>query len=170
MFEEVPLRDYSGGGRRGPGILLAIAGLLLVGVVAFLAAVLLGGPNRPNQVGAASPTAGRTAAATSPDTNESTPPGETESPTPTAAPSTPTAPTPSPTGSAGPVASGEVYEVRPGDSLCVIARRFGVTAAAILAANPQVKNPDRINAGDELIIPAKGTTPETTPSTSVPPC
>jgi LysM repeat protein len=34
-----------------------------------------------------------------------------------------------------------------------IATKFGVTVEALLAANPQIKNPDRIKIGDEITIP-----------------
>jgi LysM repeat protein len=43
--------------------------------------------------------------------------------------------------------------VRAGDSLSVIAERFGLTVDQLLAANPDVTDPDRIEAGDTLIIP-----------------
>lgn len=71
--------------------------------------------------------------------------------------SPPPAPTaqPTPTG-------GQTYIVRTGDTLARIAARFGVTVAAIMAANPSVTNPDRIRVGQRLVIPAPGTQPPTT--------
>jgi plastocyanin/phage tail protein X len=48
---------------------------------------------------------------------------------------------------------GQVYFVRQGDTLFSIARRFGVSVQAILAANPGIRNPNRIFAGQQLIIP-----------------
>ena len=48
------------------------------------------------------------------------------------------------------------YTVRAGDTLAKIAARFGVTVSAILAANPQVTNPDRIYIGQRLVIPSAG--------------
>ncbi len=52
-----------------------------------------------------------------------------------------------------------VYTVRRGDTLIKIASRFGVTVGAILRANPQIKNPDRIYAGQRLNIPSGGSQP-----------
>ena len=48
--------------------------------------------------------------------------------------------------------AGEVYRVRPGDTLFTIAQRFGVRMADIIEAN-DLTNPDRLNIGQELIIP-----------------
>ena len=44
------------------------------------------------------------------------------------------------------------YIVREGDSLSIIAARFGVTEGAIMRAN-NLSNPDRVLVGQELIIP-----------------
>jgi LysM repeat protein len=49
--------------------------------------------------------------------------------------------------------SGTVYIVRPGDTLARIAFRFNTTVLAILAANPQITNPDWIFFGRRLRIP-----------------
>lgn len=49
-----------------------------------------------------------------------------------------------------------VYTVRAGDTLAKIAARFGVSVAAILAANPQITNPDRIYVGQRITIPGPG--------------
>jgi LysM repeat protein len=57
----------------------------------------------------------------------------------------------SPTPSAAPTA--QVYIVAPGDTLSRIATQFGVTVDEILAANPQIRNPNRIAVGDEITIP-----------------
>ena len=48
--------------------------------------------------------------------------------------------------------SGQVYVVERGDTLFNIAQRFGLTVAEIVAAN-ELLDPDRLNVGDELIIP-----------------
>ncbi|MCI0394641.1 MAG: LysM peptidoglycan-binding domain-containing protein [Chloroflexi bacterium] len=45
------------------------------------------------------------------------------------------------------------YIVQPGDTLNALARRFGVTVQAILAANPSVTNPNLIYVGQQLVIP-----------------
>lgn len=47
----------------------------------------------------------------------------------------------------------QVYRVQPGDTLYGIALRFGTTIAALQAAN-QLPNPNRLNVGQEIIIPA----------------
>jgi LysM repeat protein len=45
------------------------------------------------------------------------------------------------------------YIVAPGDNLSSIASRFGISEAALLAANPQITNPRLLYSGDRLIIP-----------------
>lgn len=49
-----------------------------------------------------------------------------------------------------------MYTVRPGDNLSAIAQRHGVALAKLVAANPQVKNPSLIFAGQAINIPADG--------------
>ena len=44
-------------------------------------------------------------------------------------------------------AAGPEYVIQPGDTLSAVAARFGVTLAALEAANPQIVNPDRIFPG-----------------------
>lgn len=56
-----------------------------------------------------------------------------------------------------------VYTVQRGDTLNAIARRFGVTVAAILKANPAIKNPSAIYVGQRIVVPAGGTQPQPTP-------
>lgn len=48
---------------------------------------------------------------------------------------------------------GQFYNVRIGDTLFIIARRFGVTVEEILAVNPQIENPDVIFVGQVICIP-----------------
>jgi len=43
--------------------------------------------------------------------------------------------------------------VRPGDRLDLIAERFGVSIQAILAANPQLRDPNLIVTGQTLFLP-----------------
>ncbi len=50
-----------------------------------------------------------------------------------------------------------VYVVRSGDTVAGIARRFGVSVAAILAVNPQLRDPNLIVTGQTLLLPS--TTP-----------
>ncbi|MED5619871.1 TIGR02594 family protein [Ideonella sp. BN130291] len=49
-----------------------------------------------------------------------------------------------------------VYHVRHGDTLSGIAAAHGTTVAALLRANPQIHDPDRIYAGDVIHLPAAG--------------
>ena len=72
-------------------------------------------------------------------------------------------PTPVASGSAGPTVAPSptpvptpaqvVHVVKAGDTISGIATEYGVTVDQILAANPQIKNPNSINVGDEIVIP-----------------
>ena len=46
-----------------------------------------------------------------------------------------------------------VYIVQKGDTLWGIAKRYGVALSALIAANPQIKNPNLIYPGDRVQIP-----------------
>ena len=50
-------------------------------------------------------------------------------------------------------AAAETYTVREGGALWGIAKRYDVTLAAQIAANPQIKNPNLIYPGDKVLIP-----------------
>lgn len=54
------------------------------------------------------------------------------------------------------------HTVRRGETLSTIAARYGVTVAAIMGANPRITDPDRIRAGQSIVIPerAAGATTE----------
>jgi LysM repeat protein len=52
------------------------------------------------------------------------------------------------------------YLVRPPDTLAAIAERFGVTVEEMLEANPEIDDPEDIEAGQELVIPPTGLHPE----------
>ena len=43
--------------------------------------------------------------------------------------------------------------VTPGDTLWGIANRWGVTLTELIAANPQIKNPNYITVGQQVVIP-----------------
>lgn len=60
--------------------------------------------------------------------------------------------------SAAPARQGTIYVVQAGDTLYSIARRYGVTVAAITAANGIV-NPNHIYVGQRLVIPTGGGPP-----------
>ncbi len=80
-------------------------------------------------------------------------------PTGTVQPQTPTAT------ATGPRTTPIKYKVQPGDNLTVIAARFGVTVEAIVAAN-NLRNPERLQVDQELIIPPPEATatPTATPT------
>lgn len=48
--------------------------------------------------------------------------------------------------------SNDAYTVTKGDTLCGIARKNGISLKKILAANPNIKNPDRIHVGQKIVI------------------
>jgi spore coat assembly protein SafA len=52
-----------------------------------------------------------------------------------------------------PEPGGRTYTVQRGDTLNNIARRFGVSLANLLRANPQITDPDRIFPGQVINIP-----------------
>jgi LysM repeat protein len=59
-----------------------------------------------------------------------------------------------------------VYVVRQGDTLYSVARRYGITVSAIMQANG-LQNPNRIYAGQRLVIPGATSAPSSSPSGSV---
>ncbi|HEX9045312.1 MAG TPA: LysM peptidoglycan-binding domain-containing protein [Candidatus Limnocylindrales bacterium] len=71
----------------------------------------------------------------------------TESPAASVAPSASLAPTPVPQPT--PI----VYTVKDGDTLSRIAAKYKTTIADIIAANPQIKNPNALAIGDQITIP-----------------
>jgi LysM repeat protein len=54
---------------------------------------------------------------------------------------------------APPAPTGNTYAVEPGDTLSLIAERFGVTLGALEAANPQIGDPNIIDVGDTIHLP-----------------
>ncbi|MCC6167959.1 MAG: LysM peptidoglycan-binding domain-containing protein [Caldilineaceae bacterium] len=59
----------------------------------------------------------------------------------------------------GQPANTTVYVVQRGDTLSAIARRNQTTVAAILALNPQIRNPNRLYVGQRIWIPAAAPQP-----------
>jgi LysM repeat protein len=55
-----------------------------------------------------------------------------------------------------PPASGQTYYVVRGDTLRIIAAKFGTTVDAILKANPRITNPNIIYVGQAITIPGVG--------------
>jgi hypothetical protein len=74
--------------------------------------------------------------------------GSGSSPSPTRSVATPSAEiTPQPEPSA------QVYLIKEKDTLSKVAKRFGITLDELLAANPDIKDPDKISIGQQIIIP-----------------
>ena len=53
-----------------------------------------------------------------------------------------------------PVCSGFIYTVQPGDTMFLIAQRFGVSLDALIAANPQIPDPALIFPGQQVCVPS----------------
>lgn len=68
-----------------------------------------------------------------------------------------------------PQGASQPYTVEHGDTLGRIAREHGVDLQGLIAANPQIANPNRIYPGDQLTIPARTVESDrvTTPTPSV---
>jgi len=83
----------------------------------------------------------------------------------TVAPADPT-PTPRPTPVVTPTPTPEPtnrsYVVQSGDTLLIIAERFGLTLGQLMAANPTITDPNRIRVGQVIVIPPPGA-PDTGP-------
>jgi hypothetical protein len=61
------------------------------------------------------------------------------------------------------------YKVKAGDNLSKIAKRYGISLAQLLKANPQITNPDRIQVGQLVNLPDTSTeTTQPLPSNVVP--
>ena len=78
----------------------------------------------------------------------------------TPSPATSVAPSGSIEPSATPGPTQQTYIVMSGDTMSSIARRFGVTLDDLIAANlATVPDPDKLDVGDELIIPSPSAAP-----------
>jgi hypothetical protein len=108
-----------------PPIVLAGLALVIAAVALFSLPTLLGFGNAPGPAAVSSPSPSQRGAAASV------------------------------TPSAAPAATPTIYFVRAGDNLAKIAKRFGTTIDAILKANPQIKDPNRIKVGDQITIPVR---------------
>ncbi|MGB9886120.1 MAG: LysM peptidoglycan-binding domain-containing protein [Moorellales bacterium] len=62
-----------------------------------------------------------------------------------------------PPGIPGPIPcpGGTIYQVRSGDTLYSLGRRFGVSVAELVAANPHLTDPERLQVGDYVCIPRR---------------
>lgn len=54
-------------------------------------------------------------------------------------------------GSSQPI-GGRFHRVRKGESLWIIARKYGISLNRLIALNPQIKNPNRIQVGQEVRV------------------
>jgi LysM repeat protein len=147
-------------GSRIRSVVLGLVTIVAVAAVGFVAGLMLPtvlpGPGvDPNAT--ATPVATEPATATPVATEPAT---ATPAASPSA-PATPTAePTVAPTQSPAdtPASTQVVYIVKAGDQLARIAARYGVTVAAIQAAN-NIKDPNLIKVGQKLKIPLPAPTP-----------
>lgn len=113
-----------------PPLLLGLAALAIAALIFFaLPGFLAPQPNRSGAGGSATSSASAGASGT-----------------PTTAPTT-----------APPTA--QIYIVKAGDTLSGIAKQFGVTLAQLQAANPEIKDPNKIAIGDQITIPAPSPSP-----------
>lgn len=69
-----------------------------------------------------------------------------------------------------PCPGGFLYTVQPGDTMYFISHRFGVTLESLIAANPQVSNPNLIYPGQVLCIPRMAPPPHPVPPPYPVPC
>jgi LysM repeat protein len=123
-FEEYPtLKSRGGAGIPRPALYALV--ILLVGVGLFAAPFLLKGLGGGGEQASPTPRPSASVVASS------------------AAPSPTAVPTPAQV----------VYTVKAGETLSQIAVRYGVTVDQIIAANPKIKNPNKIVAGDRIVIP-----------------
>jgi LysM repeat protein len=59
-----------------------------------------------------------------------------------------------------------VYVIKKGDTLSKVANKFGVELDALLAANPAIKDPNKISLGQQIVIPTAA--PPSTEATAKP--
>jgi LysM repeat protein len=55
-----------------------------------------------------------------------------------------------------PAATPVLYVIKKNETLSKIATAHGITLDELLAANPQIKNPNKITEGQQITIPAPG--------------
>ncbi|HEX5039242.1 MAG TPA: LysM domain-containing protein [Candidatus Limnocylindria bacterium] len=154
LAPQPPWRGIAGRARgsRTATVVAVGAGIATMGVAtAAVAGALLA--DRPAAVATSEPTP--TMRLTPSPTERPTPaPTAEATPTPTPVPATPAptaAPTPPPTPAPTPVPV-RTYTVAEGDTLALIAERFGTTVSALQAANG-IEDPDEIVIGQVLVIP-----------------
>jgi LysM repeat protein len=126
-----------------PAVLMAIAGLILIGIVVLIVAAVSNGPGL-GVLKTATPTASATASITpTPTVPTAT---STEAETATITPS----PGPSPT------ATQNIYTVNSGDTLFSIASKFGSNVCTLMAVN-NIVDASVLAVGQKLLIPGPDT-------------
>jgi LysM repeat protein len=131
----------------------ALAGPAFTGISVFDAVAPSASPSSGAPFAATPSAAPSTTASPSPVVSSNPTAAATPSPNPTAIPTA--APTPPPTPSPPPPptpAVAQTYVVQEGDTLALIAQQFGVSVAALQAANG-IDDPDEIIIGTTLVIP-----------------
>jgi LysM repeat protein len=88
---------------------------------------------------------------------------------PTASPSSAAAPSASVAPTVPPAPTPVVYTIKKGDTLSKIATANGITIEELLAANPSIKDPNKIGLGQQIIIPAPSQEPPDTVGESASP-
>jgi LysM repeat protein len=97
--------------------------------------------------------------ASAPGPRTTLPPSLPASPSPT--PVITASPRPTPRGTPQPTPTPIIHVVQRGEFLIQIATRYGVDVQAIIDAN-QILDPDLVEPGQHLVIPAPGTSPAAT--------
>jgi LysM repeat protein len=152
MPESAPQRRRSAG---GAGTLILVALIVLILAVAgglFTAWIVANMRAAPGSVAGASPT---------PAVQQSAVPASAvASPTDEASEAPRRTPTPAPTAEITPEPF--VHVVQPGESLTYIAGLYGVGVQDVIDLNG-IRNPDRIQVGQEILIPGYGVPPTPKP-------
>ena len=126
-----------------PAILMAIAGLILIGIVVLVIAAVSNGPGL-GVLKTATPTVTASATITA------TPTVPTATSTLAATPTITPSPGPSPT------ATENIYTVENGDTLFSIAAKFKANVCTVMAVN-NITDPSKLSVGQKLLIPGSDT-------------
>ncbi len=147
----------AGGEPRGDGLfgrLLTMAAVVIILALGVAAVVLV-----PGLLSGSPPQTARPSFSVPPRSPSAAASGLAVVPSPTRQPLTTPSPIGEPTPAATPEPSPRLYRIKSGDTLARVARRFDVIVADILAANPQINDPNDIQGGQLIVIPLPATTP-----------
>ena len=132
------------------------AGVVVVVIGVGMWLLMLGGLPQTADTSGFTAIGGRDASLVSGPGDDAVTEGDAELPSEADVETTPT-PTPEPEGTPEPVSDapedGSVHIVESGDTMARIAQAHGVSLQALLAANPQISDPTRIEIGQEISIP-----------------